>query len=217
MEHLSGAPALFVNGAVGDIAPRTNFMNAVGDGEVALQEVGTRAATDAMLAYRSIHDWRDAVLAVWSETMTLPYRALPSLEEAQQALALAEPGKANAGSGMMNYKYWQAVIAAHQGTVQAGKSYCQTLLQLGPVAFVPIPGEPFAEIVLRLRQHSPFQHTLCLSTTSGNIGYFPTRESLHRGGYEVWVAKAFGAYISAENIDDVLVEENLKLLRMLAG
>ena len=42
-----------------------------------------------------------------------------------------------------------------------------------------------------------------------------TRESLHRGGYEVWVARAFGAYILVENIDDVLVEENLKLLRDL--
>jgi hypothetical protein len=29
------------------------------------------------------------------------------------------------------------------------------------------------------------------------------------------VAKAFGAYILAENIDDVLVEENLALLRNL--
>ena len=47
------------------------------------------------------------------------------------------------------------------------------------------------------------------------MGYFPTRESLHRGGYEVWVAKAFGPYILAEHIDDVLVEENLKLLREL--
>jgi hypothetical protein len=217
VEALSGAPALFVNGAVGDIAPRSNFMSAVGDGEVALQEVGTRAAMDAMQAYRSVRDWRDPELAVLSETMTLPYRPLPSLEEAQRGLALSEPDKDKDGPGMMNYKYWGAVIAAHTGTPQASRVYRQTLLQVGPVAFVPIPGEPFAEIVLRLREHSPFAHTLCLSTTCGNIGYLPTRESLHRGGYEVWVAKAFGAYIPAENIDDVLVEENLKQLRALAA
>ena len=217
VERLTGAPALFVNGAVGDIAPRSNYLSAVGDGEVALQEVGTRAATDAMKAYRSIHDWRNAELAVLAETTVLPYRPFPSQEAAQQELALAEPNKASPGAGMMNYKYWQAVIAEHTGTPQTGKTFGQILIQLGPVVFVPIPGEPFAEIVLRLREHSPFEHTLPLSTTNGNIGYFPTRESLHRGGYEVWVAKAFGAYISAENIDDVLVEENLKLLNKLAA
>ena len=31
-------------------------------------------------------------------------------------------------------------------------------------------------------------------------------ESLHRGGYEAWVARAFGARIVAEHIDDVLVQ-----------
>ncbi len=76
---------------------------------------------------------------------------------------------------MMNYKHWQAVIEAHSGTPHTGKSYHQRLIQLGPVALVPIPGEPFAEIVLRLRHYSPYQHTLCLSTSCGNIGYFPTR------------------------------------------
>lgn len=91
----------------------------------------------------------------------------------------------------------------------------QTITRLGPVAIVPFPGEPFAEIVLRLRVASPFAHTLCASTTNGSFGYFVTRESLHRGGYEVWVARAFGAYILAENIDDVLVETNLHLLREL--
>ncbi len=30
--------------------------------------------------------------------------------------------------------------------------------------------------------------------------------------YEVWVARAMGAYILTENIDDVLVEENMRLL-----
>ena len=37
-----------------------------------------------------------------------------------------------------------------------------------------------------------------------------------RGGYEVWVARAFGTYLLADNIDDVLVEENLRLLRDLS-
>ncbi len=215
VEALTKAPALFVNGAVGDVAPRMNTLGAVGDGETALQEVGTRAAMDAMRAHRAIRDMRDLELAVLSEAFVLPYRPLPPLDEARRELAASEADKAKPGPGAMNFKHWLAVIDAHARPPQAGKLYRQSLIQLGPLAFVPFPGEPFAEIVLRLRQSSPYQHTLCLSTACGNTGYFPTRESLHRGGYEVWVARAFGARIVAENIDDVLVQENLALLRRL--
>jgi hypothetical protein len=212
LEALTGAPALFINGAVGDVAPRTNFMAAVGDGESALLEVGTRAATDALRAYRSIKELRDLDLAVLTDEILLPYRPLADLAEAQRQLAAAEAGKEQWGQSMCDYRHWQAVVNAHAAPPQPGVAFTQTITQLGPVALVPFPGEPFSEIVLRLRDDSPFQHTLCASTTNGSLGYFVTRESLHRGGYEVWVGKAYGAYILAENVDDVLIEANLKLL-----
>jgi neutral ceramidase len=215
LEALTGAPALFVNGAVGDVAPRTNFLSAVGDGEMALLEAGTRAATDALRAYHAIKEFRDLELATCTRPIFFPYRPLPDLENAQEAVVAAEPNKERWGQAMCDYRHWQAVVAAYADEIASGTHFTQTITQLGPVAFVPFPGEPFAEIVLRLRVASPFQHTLCASTTNGTFGYFVTRESLHRGGYEVWVARAFGAYILSEAIDDVLVEENLKLLREL--
>jgi len=217
VEGLTGAPAMFINGAVGDVAPRSGVLGAVGDGEPALMEVGYRAAMDAMRAYRSIKDFSVRDLNVVTGEYLLPYRPLPALEEARRQLAASEERKDQYGKGMCDYKHWQAVIRAHTGSTLAGKRYRQVITALGPLAFVPIPGEPFAETVLRLRQFSPAQYTLCASTSCGSNGYFATRESLHRGGYEVWIARALGAYILAENIDDVLVEENLKLLRKVYG
>lgn len=215
LEALTGAPALFINGAVGDVAPRTNFMGAVGDGEIALLEVGTRAATDALRAYRSIKEVRDLELAVVTGDLLLPYRPLASLDEAQQNLAAAAANKEQWGQPMCDYRHWQSVVNAHSAPPVTGTTFPQTITRLGPVALVPFPGEPFTEIVLRLRDYSPFQHTLCASTTNGCLGYFVTRESLHRGGYEVWVGKAYGPYILSETIDDALVEANLSLLRTL--
>lgn len=212
LEQLTGAPAIFINGAVGDVAPRANNLAAVGDGETALLEVGTRAATDALRAYRAIKELRGLDLAVQTRTLTFPYRPLPDAAAAAAALAAAEPNRQRWGQPMCDYRHWQSVLAAQQGEPARGADFAQTITRLGPVALVPFPGEPFAEIVLRLRTASPFEHTLCASTTNGSFGYFVTRESLHRGGYEVWVARAFGAYILAETIDDVLVEENLRLL-----
>ncbi len=212
VEDLTGAPALFVNGAVGDIAPRSNILGSVGDGEAALLEVGTRAGMDAMRAIRAIKEFRNVELGVTTGAYQLPYRPLPPEDEASRNLAEAELHRNEYGRGMCEYKYWQAVVRSQQAAPVSGKNYLQVILRLGPIAIVPFPGEPFAEIVLRLRDFSPAQYTLCASTSCGSNGYFVTRESLDRGGYEVWVARAMGAYILAENIDDVLVEKNLRLL-----
>ena len=213
VEDLTGAPAFFINGAVGDIAPRSNILSAVGDGEMALMEVGNRAAMAAMGAIRSIKEFRDLELGITTGEYLLPYRPLPPIHEARRHLAEAEPHKDKYGRGMCEYKYWQAVVRAHKAAPVSGKSYFQVILRVGPVAIVPFPGEPFAEIILRLRHLSPAQYTLCASTSCGSNGYLVTRESLHRGGYEVWVARAMGAHILVENMDDILVEENGKLLR----
>jgi hypothetical protein len=43
LEEKTGAPSLFLNGALGDIAPRTASGRAVGDGEAALAEAGAPA------------------------------------------------------------------------------------------------------------------------------------------------------------------------------
>jgi hypothetical protein len=215
IEKITGVPALFINGAVGDVAPRTNIHSAVGDGLPAAQEVGHRAALDALRAYHDIKDFRDVELATHIEDFQLPYRALPPLEEAEREMAVAEAHKDEWGAAMCNYSHWRAVVEAHAQPPVAGLPFHQTITQLGPVAIVPFAGEPFTEIIFRLRHLSPFQYTLCASTTNGQHGYYVTRESLARGGYEVWVARAFGAYVFAENIDDVLVQENLRLLRAL--
>lgn len=217
IEKIVSAPVLFINGAVGDVAPRTNIHDAVGDGLPAALEVGYRAATHALSANNSIKDFRVVDLEAVTEMILLPYLPLPKLDEARRELADAVPEKDRWGGPMCNYLHWKAVIEAHAAPALEEKRFRQTLLRLGPVVVVPFPGEPFAEIVLRLRTHSPFEYTLCASTTNGSNGYFVTRESRHRGGYEVSVAKAMGAYIFAENIDDILVEENLRLLRKLDG
>lgn len=217
LEKITGAMTLFINGAVGDVAPRTNIHDVVGDGLPAAVEVGSRAATHALSAFNSVKEFRDVELAARTDEIFLPYSPLPTLEEARSEMALAEPHKDKWGGPMCNYFHWKAVLDAHSRPHLKGKTLAQTLTRLGPVVLVPFPGEPFAETVLRLRHYSPFQHTLCASTTNGSNGYFVTRESRHRGGYEVSVAKALGAYIFSENIDDVLVEENLRLLRRLLG
>lgn len=215
VEALTKAPTLFINGAVGDIAPRVLNMSAVGDGESAVLEVGYRAATDAMGAWRTIKHFQEYPVELITGNTSFPYKDLEPLEAAQKKVAEWESQKHISGTPAAEFGYWSAVVAAHQKAPVKEKAFFQAISAVGPVVFVPSPGEPFAQIVLRIRKLSPFQHTLVCSTTNGGLAYFCTRESMHRGGYEVWVVRATGPYIYAENVDDVIVAQNVALLREL--
>ncbi len=222
IESQFGAPVAFFNGAIGDVGPRTNYRignrlsAGQGDGVHAVREVGYRAATDAIRALLSIREWRrDLQLRLLNEEIFLPYAPLKPLADAERDLAQWAPKKDEWGTPMCEYRYNQAVIAAHGRPLLKGRKFMQTITAVGPLAMVPMPGEMFSGISLRIRAGSPFQYTLCCSVTNGSLSYLPAREARHRGGYETWVGRACGAYLLADNIDDALVAENLKLLRKI--
>jgi hypothetical protein len=217
VEQLTGgAPVLFINGALGDVGPRMANNKTVGDGESSMLEVGLRAAGDAMRAYRSIHHCEDVTLQTHTSTIDIPYAPLATLKRAQRALArMANHGK-TPGPVLAEILHWEAVIEAHSKPPVTSRPFRQTVTRIGSAVIVPIPGEAFAEIVLRIRQESPFDHTLAASVCNGSHGYFVTREARARGGYEVWVAMAFGPQIPADNVDDWLVTSNSLLLRILS-
>ncbi len=63
-------------------------------------------------------------------------------------------------------------------------SYTLTALSLGDVVFAGLPGEPFAEIGMRIAKASPFAKTFVCSLTNGGDTYFPTSSAYDEGGYE---------------------------------
>ena len=57
-------------------------------------------------------------------------------------------------------------------------------IRIGPAVFVGIPGEPFNNIGVGLKENSPFEITLPCCLTNGGEGYYPMRDSYDQGGYE---------------------------------
>jgi hypothetical protein len=88
-------------------------------------------------------------------------------------------------------------------------------LRLGNAAFVFLPGEPFVEIALAIREASPFRFTAVAGYAESYIGYIPTDRAFKNGGYEIgpgaWsrVAPGSEAIVRREAI------ELLKSLRLL--
>jgi hypothetical protein len=59
------------------------------------------------------------------------------------------------------------------------------VMRVGETAIAAIPGEPFIEIALGVKERSKFKHTIVAGYTNGCIGYMPTPEAIEQGGYEV--------------------------------
>ncbi len=210
IESQFDVPVIFINGALGDVGPRSNFRcgthglsGGTGDGIEAVREVGYRAASDAIEALLSIREFRDCNFSVRSTPMELPYQPLLPVHEAEKLLAAGNPGET---------AYARMVLEAHQQPVQQSVLTNATAFIIGPAAFLLMPGELFAGISLRLRHQSPYPYTMSCSLSDENLSYLVTRESRHRSGYEVEAGMYAGAYLLAENIDDILVENYIKLL-----
>jgi hypothetical protein len=60
-------------------------------------------------------------------------------------------------------------------------------IQLGPVALLSMPAEPFAEIGVAIKAGSPFDTTLVSGYSNGMAGYLPIPAAYPEGGYEIWV------------------------------
>jgi len=210
LERETGAPAMFTQGASGDVAPRMANGESVGGPNEYVREAGALAGLDAVRAFRGIKSRRGTGLQVATGELALPLQQRVPLEVAVERAARANPGSREAD-------YYGRVAETYRQNLpeQTRLMVPQTLVALGDVVLVPFLFEVFSEISMRLRAYSPFAHTLCLGTSNGSLGYLPTQCQLARGGYEVDVAKTESVWPWADDLDTRIIQENLKLMEAL--
>jgi len=192
----------------------------VGNYKLALS-LGGKAGIDAVRAWKSIKEWKDAPVRVLHGTVRVPFDPIATKEEAEKKLAelgtLEEIYEKEEYEKVNECLHWNNVLKEHT----AGKPYKthftfeQNITVIGPVAILPSPFEAFCEIGLRLRAHSPYPYTLNLCNTHGCYAYLPTKRDIPAGGYEVWhyLLALRTTYPLPRNMDDYWVLENLKILR----
>ncbi|MBE6930825.1 MAG: hypothetical protein E7463_11135 [Ruminococcaceae bacterium] len=216
LERITQAPALFINGAEGDVAPRApgplrlNGVQVI-DRIDQVADIGGRAACDAALAYSRIKSYEIPPFSVIEGEINLPYEPLGDPEEAKRQLE--ELDENVQGLKLYEKRHWESVIELANEPVQTALTYQQTIFRLGNIVIVPHPFEIFSAIALRLADYSPYAYTLSLSNSNGSYGYLPTKEDIHRGGYEVWSSRYRYGYVLTEDADTEIISQNLKLLR----
>ncbi len=72
----------------------------------------------------------------------------------------------------------------HVLATQAEFEYEIQALRIGDLAILILPGEPFVEAQLEIKQASPAKRTFVAHMSNRYVGYIPTPEAIRRGGYE---------------------------------
>ena len=214
LETESGVPAVFINGAAGDIGPRLSNGQTIGDINYA-HKLGGVAALDAVEAWKNAKHSRTVNLTVTAGELILPVKSRMPYHEAQKRLDELAENSMNIDAQKWSH-YKDITDACNQNLPEETHLILpQILIALGDVVFVPFRFELFAEISLRMRKHSPFVHTLCMGYTNGFVSYLPSQDQLCLGGYEIDMFKTSRVQPLADNTDDNIIKENLTLIKSL--
>jgi neutral ceramidase len=221
-----GAIAIFLQGATGNIDPRSR-----GNFEVA-SENGRAAGRAVIEGLRGQPALEDEPLAIMRIPLALKLRDLDArLKEAHRCVAQTKASLENhrAGEGfqLKRLRDQHGLSLAHLAALETLEEQnrrdrrvdlarrelktAMTILTIGGVAIIGIPGEPFVEFAHALKANSWFSHTLVVGYCNDLIGYIPTREAFAEGGYEVETARV------GEDAGEVVMATALEALASIAA
>jgi len=191
IEAQIGCPALFINGACGDVNPRLSNADFA-----AVEELGGELA-EAVLQGSSVAESVPVSALVYGRCrVELPLLPPPSRLRAKMerlVLKVKAGGKAILGGAD---PWAQRVPRAHLAWIEQvlahgrGKSQTQTFeiqgLVLGGLVLLGMEGEIFARYQLDIEAEN--RGVIICAYANGCVGYVPTADEYVRGGYEIEMA-----------------------------
>jgi neutral ceramidase len=213
----AGALTMFTAGCCGDInhidvkwaEPQHGFENAARMGVILAGEVLRTWPKLSAVDAGSIRARRETV-------MLAPPELKPG--DVEKAREIAGRHQANLKSGAPTFLETVWAYKVLDTAARDGKPIeveVQTIALGNDLAWVSLPGEIFVELGLRIKQDSPFRHTIIAELANGAIGYIPSRRAYAQGNYEVISARC--AEGSGEKLTDVVVRLLLEMKKDLAG
>lgn len=181
--------SLFLQGACADQNPARNT-SGFADVERYGQMLGGEIVK--LVGQLSARDYMESPtrIAVASETIPLQVRDLPSRASIQQAYdgatqrlaaAVTETEKQTFAREQRMAK--ETLILVDRGSEPIPAEV--QVIRIGDVALVALPGEPFVELGLTLKERSVAPHTMVVGYANDWIGYLTTPRAWDEGGYEV--------------------------------
>jgi len=230
VEMSLGIPALFVNGACGDINPLDkltvmrqkrgeNIYDRRGGTFEEAERLGSMIGAEAVKVFLGTETEDDLKLNVASREVRIPLVDLPTIDELKKMLKenenlfkklISEKDAAQAYRAATLIRYARNTIKY----VESGENVRPTEIQvfkIGDGGLVALPGEIFVEIGLNIKKKSSLKHTFICELANDSIGYVPVKEAFKEPGYEVGVAKKLNY---TDEIGTITEDESLKTLAM---
>lgn len=181
--------SLFLQGACGDINPIRNTTDFADVERYGLM-LGGEVLKTVMRLRAPDYPVSPPNLAVSTETLLVEVRELPPRAPAQQAyeFATAQLAAAQTEADQKHWRVRQRMAAETLILIDRGDAPIPAEVQvvrLGDIAIVALPGEPFTELGLAIKQQSVARHTLVVGYANDWIGYLTTPKAWQEGGYEV--------------------------------
>jgi neutral ceramidase len=208
-QHYQGCTTLILNGAAGNInigysadasalGEKMNFRTF----EKA-QEVGLAMAQRALLVLEDSLVMDEVKLSALCRKIRLPLKKLPSLVQLDDEIS---------GLEGLQRVYRECVRDTVKRLAIDTKEHLDTeirALRLGEVIVLGIPGEPFAELGLAIKEGWPSTQVMVVGYANGYVGYLPTRSAYEAGVYEAETS------VFDSNAADILVCEARNLIKEL--
>jgi neutral ceramidase len=187
-ELLPSAIPLVLNGCCGNVIHHDSLNPHREDTPQSMAKLLTEAARTALSNPYFSHD--DPVLSYKTIRWGIPFRQFPKkvFEDAHKLIA-ENPEPMWTDEAHTRFKWdWQfaasLVDLEHVLATRKEFEYEIQALRLGDLAILILPGEPFVEAQLDIKQRSPAARTFVAHMSNRYVGYIPTAAAIERGGYE---------------------------------
>jgi len=201
--------ALFTNGGAGDVNPKRQ-----GTFED-VANLGSMLGSVVLKIAEQIKTTDDSNINVYRKLVTLPLN-IPTLKDIQETIndyeQKVKKSIEDKTTPELDIKISKTLLKWARLTqeflkrerVQKHFEIEIQIFTINNIALVAIPGEPFAELVLEIKNKSNFEYTFVAGYANGYYGYIPHKSAYKEGGYEVTDAYKFFGFpgtLAPESID----------------
>ncbi len=213
---IPSAVPLVLNGCCGNIHHHDTFNTQREDTPQSM----ARLLTDAVLAAitNPYFGEDDPVMAWKTIRFGIPFRKFPdgTFEAANKLIAEHPEPMWTDESRTRFERSWQFAASLldmeRLFAAQREFEYEIQALRLGDLAILVLPGEPFVEAQLEIKQRSPARRTFVAHMSNRYVGYIPTPDAIRRGGYET--IPSTGSKLAPEALG-IITERSVELLEEL--
>ncbi len=183
-------PALFLTGACGDVNPIYSVRRDLFE---------QRLSGEILQCLERLEPVAQPTLAIEAREFQMPGREHPEFRETE--VARNWPGQ---------LEHYRKAYTSMKAREQPSYLYFITGIRIGPdFAIVTNANELFCSIAMKIKEQSPFKHTMTVEQTNGAHGYVPSAKGFEGGSYETWFGEH--SYLTTQAAD-IIEKESLKVL-----